>query len=115
MGDRANVKVVGMGDVYLYTHWMGNSLPAVVKQALITGKKVNRLDDASYLTRIIFCEMIKDEPKNSSTGFGISGECGDGADRIVTVNVEKQTVSISTREEEISIDDYIKDAKTPEW
>lgn len=115
MGDRANVKVVGMGDVYLYTHWMGSELPMTVKRALITAKKVDRLDDASYLTRIIFCEMIKDEAKNSSTGFGISGECGDGDDRIVTVNVEKQTVSISTRDEDVSIDDYIKDTETPKW
>jgi hypothetical protein len=74
MGDRGQIaikdrEIAGQEvRVYLYGHWAGSELPDILKQALIRGK--NRWDDSCYLTRIIFCEMVKghemDEP-----GFGI--------------------------------------------
>jgi len=89
MGDRANIKVTGAGDVYLYTHWNGEELPQILKQALIRGR--DRWGDPSYLARIIFCEMVNGQEKDT-TGYGISGECGDGGDRILTVDTDKMTV-----------------------
>jgi hypothetical protein len=92
MGDRANVLVKsGKNHVYLYTHWSGYNLPQIVQSAMKRGK--NRWDDSQYLTRIIFCEMIKDSVMDE-TGYGISSEVGDGDNRIVTVNVDEQMVNL---------------------
>ena len=91
MGDRANV-YVHHGErpgVYLYTHWDGSELPAIVVNALHRGK--GRWDDDQYLARIIFCEMIKNDV-DGETGYGISAECGDGDDRIVDVDTATQQI-----------------------
>jgi len=104
MGDRANIKVTGCGDVYLYTHWNGYELPKILKQALIRGR--DRWDDPQYLARIIFCEMVRGYEMENS-GYGISGECGDGEDRIITVNSENKTVEWPFGHFE-SMENYIK-------
>lgn len=95
MGDRANV-YVHHGDrpgVYLYTHWGGTGLPQTVLRAL---EKVSGLwDDDQYLARVIFCEMVKDDI-GGTTGYGISAEVGDGADRIVDVDTLTQTLSLGS-------------------
>lgn len=93
MGDRRNCVVKNGGDtVYLYTHWRGHELPGVVQTALKRGQ--DRWDDASYLARIIFCEMVKDSLM-STTGYGISSRMVDsdyeGSD---VVDVPSQTVSV---------------------
>lgn len=109
MGDRANVKVVaGDSEVFLYTHWNGTELPTIVQNALDRGQ---RWDDHSYLARIIFCEMVKDEV-DGETGFGISSVVGDGDNRIITVNVDKQTVSYSGGD--YTFRSFL-DVKNPEW
>lgn len=93
MGDRANVKIVSKhtGTVYLYTHWSGSELPQTVQQALRRGAE--RWDDPAYLARIVFCEMIKGEALDGLTGYGISQECGDGEDRVITLNTDEQQVT----------------------
>lgn len=72
MGDRRNVLVQGEpGDkplVVLYTHWGGSDLPSTLADALDRGR--GRWTDPTYLTRIIFSEMIKDEVLGE-TGYGI--------------------------------------------
>jgi len=99
MGDRGNIIVKdGESKVYLYTHWGGSELKKTLKEALIRGK--NRWDDGSYLTRIIFCEMVQDE-EMGLTGFGISSVMGDGGTDIV-VDVDKQKVNKK------SFEDFIK-------
>ncbi len=85
MGDRGNIKV---GKVYLYTHWGGSEIKQILKNAL--SKKL-RWDDEAYLTRIIFCEMIK-EDVSGETGFGISTEICDNDNVILEVDVENQEV-----------------------
>jgi len=92
MGDRANIKVCGAGDVYLYTHWAGTELPEVLKSALTRG--VDRWDDPQYLARVIFCKMVGTD--DSITGYGISSKCGDGDDRVLTVDVNTQMVTWQT-------------------
>lgn len=94
MGDRANVLIKDHGSsVYLYTHWSGTELPQTVAKALARNE---RWDDGQYLARIIFCEMVKGQ-ESEPTGYGISSVCGDGDDRIVTVDVDTQYVILSNR------------------
>ncbi len=71
MGDRANVKFVeeNGGEMFFYTHWAGAKLPSTVQDALRRGE--DRWDDDSYLARIVFCEMVKNDI-NGLTGYGLS-------------------------------------------
>lgn len=102
MGDRANVYVHEDTEpgVYLYTHWDGSDLPAIVARALGCGRR--RWNDTPYLTRIIFSEMLKGDSDglNGSTGYGISAEVQDGDDRIVDVDVTSQKVTVTGYGEE---------------
>lgn len=96
MGDRANVliKSKGRNEIYFYTHWNGYKLPITVQDALKRGR--DRWDDEIYLNRIIFSEMIKDRIMDI-TGYGISSYVGDGEDRIIHINVEKQQVTLKNQ------------------
>ena len=89
MGDRGNIiiKTAGESDLYLYTHWRGSALPHILKAAL--GRR-QRWDDAAYLTRIIFCEMVKGSEQDE-TGFGISTYMCDGGTDL-SVDMDAQTV-----------------------
>ena len=92
MGDRANVKIVdGESTVYLYTHWTGTDLPKLLQDALNRGE--DRLQDGSYLARIIFSEMTRGN-EDGLTGFGISSVIGDGEDRVITIDVGAQTAQV---------------------
>jgi len=55
--------------IWLYSHWGGADLAVVLQSALVRGRP--RWDDPSYLARIIFSEMIRDEILEE-TGYGIS-------------------------------------------
>ena len=104
MGDRANVIVHdGAETVCLYTHWAGTELPETLQAALIRGRE--RWDDAQYLARIIFCEMVKG-CEMSVLGYGISQTPGDGADRILHVDVNSQSISIANGPR-ISFSEYV--------
>jgi hypothetical protein len=70
MGDRANIHIIeteGAG-IYFYTHWTGYKLPQTLQVALARGK--DRWNDETYLNRIIFSEMIKNNVLDE-TGFGL--------------------------------------------
>ena len=100
MGDRGNIilNYKENGKIYFYSHWTGSNLGEILKSALIRGK--DRWDDDAYLSRIIFCEMIKDYVLDD-TGFGISTSMGDGGNEI-EVDLDKQTV------DGISFEEFIK-------
>lgn len=88
MGDRANV-VVAEGDdkVFLYTHWGGNSYVQDAVRSLGRGRD----EDAPYLARIVFCEMIKrNGDLDGETGFGISTRLCDNEHPILVLDVTKQ-------------------------
>ena len=111
MGDRANVKVVdGASTVFLYTHWGGSELPETLQRVLA---RRLRWDDGQYLSRIIFCEMVKGH-EDGETGFGISSNCGDGDERILTVDVRKQKVFINGGDG-IPFDSYASRKYKPKW
>jgi hypothetical protein len=108
MGDRRNVIVTASdtaeAQVALYTHWSGSELPQTVASALDRAR--DRWDDPTYLTRVIFSEMIKAESSDdviealmSTTGLGIEAilpgsenycEASPGYD--LYVDVKAQTV-----------------------
>jgi hypothetical protein len=97
MGDRGNIFVTANEDtleaetgIYLYTHWGGSRLKETLKRAL---SRHQRWDDEAYLTRIIFCEMVKGH-ESAETGFGISLEIQDNDNEIVSVLTELQMVKI---------------------
>lgn len=92
MGDRANIELVYSDDsrIFLYTHWQGSELPEILRNALIRGR--NRWGDDSYLARIIFSEMIKDEVLEE-TDYGLSPfSAGDAEHDVIVVNLPNQTV-----------------------
>lgn len=95
MGDRGNIKVNdGLRSVYLYTHGKGSQLPEIVQKAMRTDVARARWDDAQYLARILFCELVGKDAWESETGFGIGAVMGDGEDQVVEVDVARQRVLI---------------------
>ena len=108
MGDRGNVKIIQWGEkpVYLYTHWGGSELIETVKTAL---KRKQRWGDGPYLTRIIFCEMVKGYEEDER-GFGISAAECDGYVKI-HIHIGNQTVEVINYKETTfkgSLEDFIK-------
>lgn len=93
MGDRGNIKFVyeNKKEIFFYTHWKGTELPAILQSALQRGK--GRWDDESYLARIIFSEMVKDEVLEE-TGYGITPCIYDNEHDILTVIPKHRFVCI---------------------
>lgn len=96
MGDRGNI-VIKQNDrnqsapyLYFYTHWAGSEIARTLQDALKRGK--DRWDDEQYLSRIIFCEMIKGDVLKTD-GYGISTYMGDNEHDFLVVDSNKQTVS----------------------
>lgn len=109
MGDRANVAIKAhQSTVYLYTHWGREDLPETLRRALA---KRWRWNDAPYLSRIIFCEMVKGS-ETGETGFGIWTSPCDGADRVLIVDMEAQTVS--WRDVPLPLEQYVA-LEVAEW
>ena len=91
MGDRGNIVVKdGKSVIWLYTHWDGFTIEDVLRAAL---KRRVRWDDPSYLTRIIFCEMVKDDPAGT-TGYGISTGPQDNNNPVLVVNIKRERVEL---------------------
>jgi hypothetical protein len=92
MGDRANCIIQFDGKksnrVWFYTHWSGSDLPGIVKTALA---KKWRWDVDSYLARIIFCELVKDN-EMEETGFGISLRQQDNEHPYLVVDIKNKKV-----------------------
>ncbi len=109
MGDRAQVYMKDTG-VYLYTHWYGQELPEVVRTAL---SKKWRWGDPSYLARIIFSEMIKDEV-GEETGYGIDEIQHGDVCRIVEIDCKERLVTLIGYDRRVwSFEDYLKEPR--EW
>lgn len=94
MGTRAQVKVIQdptTPDIFLYQHWDGNGLAEKVQRALRL--KSGRWDDPTYLTRIIFREMIRGF-EDEFTGYGIGTQIQGDIEYLVTVNIPKQRIKV---------------------
>jgi hypothetical protein len=99
MGDRGNIVIENDTDcfphaVFFYSHWHGSGLNSVLKTALAKGQA--RWNDGSYLARVIFCEMVKDD--KGVTGFGISTAIGDGSHPLLCVNMAENKVRLRESE-----------------
>jgi len=100
MGDRGQVRIVkGKSvpdeydhDIFLYTHWGSHKLDSDVRIALLRAKKDGRLDDAEYLSRIVFCQMVGQDTEGT-TGYGIScSEHGD-INLLITIDLDQNKVT----------------------
>jgi len=117
MGDRGNIKVYNEWKkdkaVWLYSHWDGRDMWKILQEAL---GKHERWDDGPYLTRIIFCELVKDDV-GGKTGYGISVDMTDNEYLILGVNPEKQEVAIETESGEVlteySFEEYLELKEDP--
>jgi hypothetical protein len=107
MGDRANIKIIeeNNGQLYFYTHWYGEDLPKILAKALDRGR--DRWGDESYLSRIIFSEMIKNDVEDN-TGFGISTYRGDYEYSDLVVDMGNLTVS-TRKDESLTFDEFVKE------
>jgi hypothetical protein len=93
MGDRNYIKIEESkgGKIYFYTHWSGSELENILADALDRGR--SRWNDESYLARIIFCEMVKNDILGE-TSFGISTWEPDTEYPEIIVHMNDLTVSI---------------------
>lgn len=93
MGDRGNIVVQADAEVpaiYLYTHWNGSEMGETLRSAL--KRCPDRWNDATYLTRCIFCEMVRGA-EMMSTGFGIGTHPPDNEHDFLYVDVHEQMIS----------------------
>ena len=74
--------------VVLYTHWHAKRMLGDLTTAL---QKKERWKDAAYLSRIIFCEMIRGN-LNNTDGFGILTENVVDAEEEIIVDIDRQEV-----------------------
>lgn len=90
MGDRGQVYIKDV-KTYLYTHWGATELPEQVEKAIA---KKWRWNDPEYLARIIFDEMT-DGSHGEETGYGIGNSKHGDIWMLVTVDCQKQTMTVS--------------------
>lgn len=102
MGDRSYVHVLNDKDksVYLYSHWTGNKLLENVHSAL---KRKQRWTDDSYLTRIIFCEMLRYGYRNDllkafddECSFGISAFEPENEYKPIILDCQKEEITVGS-------------------
>jgi len=91
MGDRGQVWIhEDNHDIWLYTHWNAYQLEEKVKKSLSYNRRWN---DAEYLTRIIFQEMIRDH-FDPFTGYGIGNSLHGDVYRVIDIDVDKQEIKV---------------------
>jgi hypothetical protein len=104
MGDRGNVYITntstegytapefqaGARGIYLYSHWDGRDLPAMVRDALADG--AGRWGDDEYLTRIIIDQVTR-SGRDQETGYGVGLTMLDNSYPITIVDLGRQEVA----------------------
>jgi hypothetical protein len=104
MGDRGQIAIEQDNNhfpapVFFYTHWQGHAIKQRLQEALEKGK--GRWDDPSYLARIIFCQLVREE-WNKTDGFGLMGvSAGDSEYPLLCVNMREQKVAERASNEDI--------------
>lgn len=101
MGDRSCVQILNNWQdksVYLYSHWCGSKLLENVHRALA---RRQRWTDDSCLTRIVFCEMLRDgyqeNPASSlddECSYGISATEPENEYKSIALDCEKQEITV---------------------
>ena len=94
MGDRSNIIIQeGKEEVFLYGHWMGLDYIPILKTALERGR--DRWQDASYLARIVFCDMVRGD-LDKTTGFGIWPSLCDNEHPYLVVDCPNKAVRLES-------------------
>lgn len=103
----------GAHEVFLYSHWGAQEILETLRTALFAAQADKRLDDAPYLTRIIFCHLMMPEELYETNDYGISGY--RTGDREVIINVNNQTIESDDYDLPLqSIRDFIFNSHTEE-
>ena len=112
MGDRGNIQIKDRWSkhdgVYLYSHWGGSELPQTLARALDSPQGRGGWTDSSYLTRVIFCQMLADgrygdkDVLAGETGYGIGDREMDPEHPTLVVDCSEQTVNGTPFEEFIA-------------
>lgn len=89
--------------IYFYSHW-GGELQKTLAQALKRGK--GRWDDNSYLARIIFSEMIKDNI-DGDTGYGISPYQTDNEYPLLFVDMVNNTIKEENKRGTLTYQEFV--------
>lgn len=94
MGDRAEIKIEDYDNppFFIYTHHGGSTLLEKARAAMKAGR--GRWDDPPYLAAILFTGLMGKFPDpHRWHGFGIStGHAGD-VNRVLVINMQRQTVA----------------------
>lgn len=108
MGDRSNI-IIEDGDkdkrVYLYGHWMGLDYIEILAKALSRAK--DRWDDAAYIARVIFCDMVRND-LDGTTGYGIATSKPDNEYPYLVLDCRKQTVTLETEDGDVLLSKSIE-------
>lgn len=90
MGNRANFYTHNgiESGIYIYTHWNGDELPAILRKTLVENK--NLWDDEQYFNGVLFNNLYQ---QDKSSGF--SAAIGDGDDRILDIDFSNQLIIFS--------------------
>ena len=108
MGDRSNVVVQDRSKkerVYLYMHWGGTDYINILATALNRAK--DRWDDAAYIARVIFCDMIRGS-LDTTTGYGISTKLCDNEYPLLVLDCKNQRVNLETEKGDIILSQEIE-------
>jgi len=104
VGDRGNIVVRGESkkpstDVWFYTHWSGSDIAKVVTDGM--KRAGDRRTDEAYLARVLFCQLLADNPSalTETTGYGISTGMCDNEHDVLLVDVTAQIVYVVPRRE----------------
>lgn len=114
MGDRANLAIKqGSSDemIFLYTHWHGEELPELLRQALNSREARRIWDDEPYLARVLISRVIQDH--TGELGWGLSlGLSDDNQGVAIVVDTKDQTVEFKPIDrEEWEIDEHSQGVK----
>src|SRR4051812_47180191 len=99
MGDRANIVIHDGSDpeLWIYTHWHGSELASLLAHALDTPQAQARIGDGAYLSRIVFCQIMKQvDDLDGETGWGLSTTMQDNEHDLIHLDVQTGEVWIGS-------------------
>ena len=91
--------------VVLYTHWGANEMEDDLRDVLSRKKRWN---DPAYLSRMIFCRMIRNDI-DGETGYGIMTDNINDAEQEIIVDCNRQEVIVKgwKKNTTYTFDDFI--------
>ena len=88
MGSRGHIGIVQSNNptpIYVYTHWRGYDIRAILAEGLLKAQEEGRLTDETYATRIIFDVLTGCTGESTGYGIMIGEPAGDNEYEIPTV------------------------------